>query len=150
MPRGERVFKASTSARMNQLLRMIVRDGTGRKAEAPGFRVGGKTGSAEKPGAGGYRRSSVVATFAAVFPMDAPRYVVLIMIDEPAGNQASSFQRTAGWTAAPVVARLVPRIGPMLGIIPDDRRDVDVSELMPLLWKAPVKAQASQKSEDPA
>jgi len=154
VPRGERVFKASTSARMNQLLRMIVRDGTGRKAEAPGFRVGGKTGSAEKPGAGGYNRSSVVATFAAVFPMDSPRYVVLIMIDEPAGNEASSFQRTAGWTAAPVVARLVPRIGPMLGIIPDDRRDVDVSELMPLLWKAPVKAQAKaqakSKAEGPA
>ena len=66
VPRGERVFKASTSARMNQLLRMIVRDGTGRKAEAPGFRVGGKTGSAEKPGAGGYKRSSVVATFAGI------------------------------------------------------------------------------------
>ncbi|ESZ88377.1 MAG: peptidoglycan glycosyltransferase [Blastomonas sp. CACIA14H2] len=144
VPRGERVFKASTSARMNQLLRMIVRDGTGRKAEASGFRVGGKTGSAEKPGAGGYRRSSVVATFAAAFPMDKPRYVVIVMIDEPSGNSASSFQRTAGWTAAPVVAKLVPRIGPMLGVIPDDRRDVDVSELMPLLWKAPGK-----KSDDP-
>ncbi len=144
VPRGERVFKASTSARMNQLLRMIVRDGTGRKAEAPGFRVGGKTGSAEKPGAGGYKRSSVVATFAAAFPMDKPRYVVIVMIDEPSGNSASSFQRTAGWTAAPVVAKLVPRIGPMLGVIPDDRRDVDVSELMPLLWKAPGK-----KSDDP-
>lgn len=144
VPRGERVFKASTSARMNQLLRMIVRDGTGRKAEAPGFRVGGKTGSAEKPGAGGYKRSSVVATFAAAFPMDKPRYVVIVMIDEPSGNQASSFQRTAGWTAAPVVAKLVPRIGPMLGVIPDDRRDVDVSELMPLLWKAP-----GEKSDDP-
>lgn len=144
VPRGERVFKASTSARMNQLLRMIVRDGTGRKAEAPGFRVGGKTGSAEKPGAGGYKRSSVVATFAAAFPMDKPRYVVIVMIDEPSGNSASSFQRTAGWTAAPVVAKLVPRIGPMLGVIPDDRRDVDVSELMPLLWKAPGK-----KTDDP-
>lgn len=147
VPRGERVFKASTSARMNQLLRMIVRDGTGRKAEAPGFRVGGKTGSAEKPGAGGYRRSSVVATFAAAFPMDKPRYVVIVMIDEPSGNSASSFQRTAGWTAAPVVAKLVPRIGPMLGVIPDDRRDVDVSELMPLLWKAPTKP--GKKSDDP-
>ncbi len=144
VPRGERVFKASTSARMNQLLRMIVRDGTGRKAEAPGFRVGGKTGSAEQPGAGGYRRSSIVATFAAAFPMDKPRYVVIVMVDEPSGNQASSFQRTAGWTAAPVVAKLVPRIGPMLGVIPDDRRDVDVSELMPLLWKAP-----GEKSDGP-
>lgn len=142
--RGKRVFKAATSARMRQLLRMIVRDGTGKKADAPGFRIGGKTGSAEKPGAGGYRRTSLVSTFAAAFPMDDPRYVVIAMLDEPAGNAASSFQRTAGWTAAPVVASLVPRIGPMLGIVPDSTRDVDVSELMPLLWKAPVTANAGQ------
>src|SRR5690606_40366842 len=62
-PQGRRVFKASTSARMRQLLRLIVSDGTGRRADAPGFRVGGKTGSAEKPGAGGYRRHSLVSTF---------------------------------------------------------------------------------------
>lgn len=134
-PQGRRVFKASTSARMRQLLRLIVSDGTGRKADAPGFRVGGKTGSAEKPGIGGYRRSSVVATFAAAFPMDNPRYVILIMIDEPKGNAFSSGQRTAGWTAAPVVQKVVTRAGPMLGVFPDESRDVDVSELTPLLWK---------------
>ena len=66
--------------------------------------------------------------------MDNPRYVVLIMLDEPKGTEASSFQRTAGYTSAPVVARLVPRIGPMLGVYPDSKRDVDVSELTPLLW----------------
>jgi len=145
---GTQVFKASTSARIRQLLRMIVEDGTGRKADAPGFRVGGKTGSAEKPGAGGYRRNSVVATFASAFPMDKPRYVVIAMLDEPAGTQESAFQRTAGWTAAPVVARLVPRIGPMLGVFPDAHRDVDVSELMPLLWKAPERTVA--KTDDAA
>ncbi|PKP87254.1 MAG: peptidoglycan glycosyltransferase [Alphaproteobacteria bacterium HGW-Alphaproteobacteria-17] len=134
-PKGHRVFKAATSARMRQLLRLIVSDGTGKKAEAPGFRVGGKTGSAEKPGAGGYRRSSVVATFAAAFPMDNPRYVVLVMIDEPKGNAYSSGQRTAGWTAAPVVSKVVMRAGPMLGVFPDESRDVDVSELTPLLWR---------------
>src|SRR5690606_40837352 len=58
--RGRRVFKASTSARMNQMLRMIALYGTGRNADAPGFRVGGKTGSAEKPGSGGYNRTSLV------------------------------------------------------------------------------------------
>ncbi|MGB3319582.1 MAG: penicillin-binding protein 2 [Sphingopyxis granuli] len=134
-PQGRRVFKASTSARMRQLLRLIVSDGTGRQADAPGFRVGGKTGSAEKPGAGGYRRHSLVSTFAAAFPMDNPRYVVLAMIDEPKGNAFSSGQRTAGWTAAPVVRKVVMRAGPMLGVFPDESRDVDVSELTPLLWK---------------
>ncbi|TSB04242.1 peptidoglycan D,D-transpeptidase FtsI family protein [Sphingorhabdus contaminans] len=133
---GKRVFTAATSARMRQLMRMIVVDGTGRKADALGYRVGGKTGSAEKPGVGGYNRSLVVATFAAAFPMDNPRYVVLAMLDEPKGTAEASFQRTAGYTAAPVVQKTITRIGPLLGIIPDMKRDVDVSELMPLLWKA--------------
>jgi cell division protein FtsI (penicillin-binding protein 3) len=133
VPQGRRVFKASTSARMRQLLRMIVDDGTGRKANAPGFRVGGKTGSAEKPGVGGYRKTSLVATFAAAFPMDHPRYVVIAMLDEPQGTQATSFQRTAAWNAAPIVGRVVPRIGPLLGVMPDDTRDIDISELTPLV-----------------
>lgn len=130
---GRRVFKASTSARMRQLLRLIVDLGTGRKANAAGFRVGGKTGSAEKPGAGGYSKSSVVATFAAAFPMDHPRYVIIAMLDEPQGTVATSGQRTAAWNAAPVVGRVVPRIGPLLGIMPDDRRDVDIADLAPLV-----------------
>lgn len=131
---GRRVFKAATSARMRQLLRMIVSNGTGRKADAPGYRIGGKTGSAEKPSNGGYNKTSLVSTFAAAFPMDNPRYVVIAMLDEPKGNAETGFQRTAGWTAAPVVRKVVPRVGPMLGVIPDEHRDVDVSELTPLLW----------------
>jgi cell division protein FtsI (penicillin-binding protein 3) len=134
--KGRRVFKPATSARMNQLLRMIAIYGTGRKANAPGFRVGGKTGSAEKPGAGGYKRSSVVATFAAAFPMDRPRYVVVAMLDEPQGTAASSYQRTAAWNAAPVVGRVVPRIGPLLGIRPDENREIDLSDLTPLIGGA--------------
>ena len=130
---GRRVFKASTSARMNQLLRMIAVYGTGRNANAPGFRVGGKTGSAEKPGSGGYNRTSLVSTFAAAFPMDRPRYVVIVMFDEPKGTLASSGQRTAAWNAAPTVGRLVPRIGPLLGVLPDETRDVDLTDLKPLV-----------------
>lgn len=132
---GRRVFSASTSARMRQLLRMIVVDGTGRSANAPGFRIGGKTGSAEKPGANGgaYNKTSLVSTFAAAFPMDKPRYVVIAMLDEPQGTQATSFQRTAAYNAAPIVGRVVPRIGPLLGIMPDDARDVDISDLSPLV-----------------
>ena len=132
-PRGRRVFKESTSARMNQLLRMIAVFGTGRNADAPGFRVGGKTGSAEKPGNGGYRQTTLVSTFAAAFPMDKPRYVVIAMLDEPKGTVASSFQRTAAWNAAPIVGRLVPRIGPQLGVYPDSHRDIDLTDLRPLV-----------------
>ncbi len=129
VPRGKRVFKASTSSKMRQMLRMISIYGTGRSADAPGFRVGGKTGSAEKPKAGGYSERNIISTFAAAFPMDRPRYVIVAMIDEPRGTVASSFQRTAAFNAAPVVGRLVPRIGPMLGVRPDANRDVDISDL---------------------
>ncbi|MDC8754121.1 penicillin-binding protein 2 [Erythrobacter sp. sf7] len=136
VPRGRRVFKESTSSRMRQMLRMISLYGTGRSADAPGYRIGGKTGSAEKAGVGGYRKTSLVSSFAAAFPMDAPRYVVVVVVDEPKGTIASSFQRTAAFTAAPVVGRLVPRIGPMLGVQPDERRDVDISDLRYLVDKS--------------
>ncbi|KQM18929.1 peptidoglycan glycosyltransferase [Novosphingobium sp. Leaf2] len=133
VPAGRRVFTAATSARIRQLLRMIVQYGTGRKADAPGFRVGGKTGSAEKPGAGGYRHHSLISTFAAAFPMDKPRFVIISMMDEPQGTAATLFQRTAAYNAAPVIQRLVPRIGPLLGIMPDETRDIDTSDLKPLI-----------------
>ncbi|MEQ1689323.1 MAG: penicillin-binding transpeptidase domain-containing protein, partial [Sphingopyxis sp.] len=111
-----------------------VSSGTGSHAVAPGYRVGGKTGSAERVVNGQYSAHSVVATFAAAFPMDRPRYVVLVMIDRPPGNAFSLGQRTSAYTAAPVVRKVVQRIGPMLGVYPDATHDVDISELQPLLW----------------
>ncbi|MEM6475194.1 MAG: penicillin-binding protein 2 [Pseudomonadota bacterium] len=129
IPRGRRVFKASTSSRMRQLLRMISLYGTGRSADAKGYRVGGKTGSAEKARKGGYAKTALISSFAAAFPLDKPRYVVVAMLDEPRGTKASQGQRTAAFNAAPVVGRLVPRIGPMLGVRPDENRDVDISDL---------------------
>ncbi len=136
-PKGRRVFKASTSSRMRQILRATSIYGTGKNGDAPGYRVGGKTGSAEKPGGkAGYRRTALVSTFAAAFPMDRPRYVVIAMLDEPRGTLASSYQRTAAWNAAPIVGRLVPRIGPLIGVRPDDTRDVDISDIKPLIPEA--------------
>ncbi len=135
VPRGRRVFKESTSSRMRQMLRMISLYGTGKSADAPGYRVGGKTGSADKNENGRYFKDRIVSSFAAAFPMDAPRYVVVVVIDEPKGTVASSFQRTAAFTAAPVVGKLVPRIGPMLGVQPDEGRDVDISDLRYLVDK---------------
>ena len=136
-PHGRRVISTATSARMRQLLRLIVTDGTGRKAEAPGYRVGGKTGTAEAPEAGGYAKNRNVSTFAAAFPMDAPRYVVIAMLDSPKRVEDNSFQTTAAYTAAPVVSRVIARTGAMLRVIPDDRRDIDERDLQGLLWRAP-------------
>jgi cell division protein FtsI (penicillin-binding protein 3) len=119
---------------MRQLLRLIVTNGTGRNANVPGFRIGGKTGTAEKvSNVGGYSRNVNVSTFAAAFPMDQPRYVVLVMMDAPRGNADTHGLTTAAWTAAPVVANVISRTGPLLGIIPDENRDIDTSELLPLV-----------------
>ena len=135
-PHGTRVFSQATSDRMRQLLRLIVTDGTGRNANVEGMRIGGKTGTAEKAAEGGYAKHSIVATFAAAFPMDAPRYVVIAMLDEPKGSAITHGQRTAAWAVAPAAGRIIARIGPMLGVLPDTGRDIDISELKPLLWKA--------------
>ena len=128
VPAGKRIFKASTSSRMRQLLRMIALYGTGRSADAAGYRVGGKTGSAEKASGGGYAETLLVTSFASAFPMDDPRYVVVIVLDEPRTTLASR-ARTAAYNAAPIVGQLVPRIGPMLGVRPEENRDVDISDL---------------------
>ena len=130
------LISPETSATIRKLLRLVVTEGTGKKADVPGYRVGGKTGTGEKPGAGGYSKTVNVSTFAAVFPMDAPRYVVIAMLDSPKGSAASSGQTTAAYTAAPVVAKVIARTGPMLGIYPNNNVDVDLSDMMPLLWKA--------------
>jgi cell division protein FtsI (penicillin-binding protein 3) len=142
-PVGRRVLKQSTSDRMRQLLRLIVLEGTGKRGEAPGYRVGGKTGTAEVAQAGGYAKNANVSTFAAAFPMDAPRYVVIVMMDSPKRVQENSFQTTAAYTAAPVVSRVISRTGAMLGVMPDDRKDVDESDIMPLLWHAPGSSHAT-------
>lgn len=139
---GRRIISPATSDRMRQLLRLVVLQGTGRKGEAPGYRVGGKTGTAEIAMKTGYSHKRNVSTFAAAFPMDAPRYVVVAMLDSPVANAQSAGQTTAAWTVAPVVSRVITRTGQMLGVMPDLNRDVDVSELLPLLWHAPGEDQA--------
>ena len=119
---SRRIFTEQTSARMRQLMRMIVQTGTGRNADATGYRVGGKTGTAEKPKDGGYAKRSLVSTFASAFPMEDPRYVVVIMMDEPQGSARFPGIRTAAYTAAPVVKSSVARAGPLLGVCPEASR----------------------------
>ena len=134
--KGRRVFSQYASDTSRKLLRLIVTDGTGKKADVPGMRIGGKTGTAEKPSAGGYSKHVNVSTFAAAFPMDAPRYVVIAMLDAPKGNAESFGLTTAAWTAAPVVAKVIARTGPMLGVFPDPSREMPLDELRTLIWKA--------------
>jgi cell division protein FtsI (penicillin-binding protein 3) len=103
---------------MRRLMRLVVTDGTGEKADVPGYLIGGKTGTAEKVGAGGYKRKSLLSSFVSAFPMNDPRYVVIAIIDEPKGTKETHGFASAGWTAAPAVGRIVSRIAPILGVAP--------------------------------
>jgi cell division protein FtsI (penicillin-binding protein 3) len=112
------VVSPRVSRTLLDLMREVVEKGTGRKADAPGYRVGGKTGTAEKAGRHGYRHKRLLSSFVAVFPVDAPRFVVLVSIDEPHGTKKSYGYATGGWVAAPAVREIVMRLGPMFGIEP--------------------------------
>ena len=115
-----RVVSAETSRSLCVLLRRNVAEqaGTGRRADVPGYRVGGKTGTAEMPGRGGYQEKSVVSSFVAGFPMDEPKYLVLVLIFEPKGTDAAAGEVLAGRNAAPTAGRVIARIAPLLGVRP--------------------------------
>lgn len=130
-PVGERVISSQTSAAMRRLLRLVVTGGTGRKADVPGYFVGGKTGTAEKVVGGSYAHKALLSSFISAFPMTEPRYAVLVMVDEPKGQKDTYGYATGGWTAAPATARIIERIAPMLGVLPSDGPDpVDVGAVL--------------------
>ena len=137
-PEARRVFSETTSRTVSAMLRAAVTDGTGRRADAPGYRVGGKTGTAEKPRPeGGYFRDRNITTFAGAFPMDDPRYVVIVMLDDPRGDPETGGGRTAGATIAPAFRNTVMRIAPVLDVLPDEAKEPDLS---PIAGLYPVRA----------
>jgi cell division protein FtsI (penicillin-binding protein 3) len=112
--RGEQVISTEASETMRTLLRYVVTNGTGKLADVPGYNVGGKTGSAEKAVNGRYVAHKLLTSFCAVFPIDNPRYLVFVLLDEPHGANASGVMALAGHTAAPLAGRVIQRIAPML------------------------------------
>jgi len=132
---GRRVMSEDTSQTMRKLLRLVVEKGTGRRADAKGYLVGGKTGTAEKPGKNKYQKNSLVSSFLGSFPMNEPKYVVLAVLDEPKGNESTYGNATAGFTAAPVVKKVVSRIAPMLGVKPIKEDSPEIKELLHVDYK---------------
>ena len=114
------VIKPSTSNLMRYLMRLNVLDGSGRNAEVPGYLVGGKTGTAEKVVNGKYSSAKRFNAFLSAFPATNPRYVVLVIIDEPKPEEGKRYA-TAGMNAAPTVAAIIERAAPLLGVMPDFR-----------------------------
>lgn len=116
---GEPVVSEATAKNVRRLMRLVVGHGTGSKADVPGYRVGGKTGTAEKVRAGGtYDADAKIASFIGVFPVDEPKYIVLVMVDEPKGDKSTYGFATGGWISAPVVGTIITRMGPLLNLRP--------------------------------
>lgn len=118
----ERLISAQTSTAIRSLMRrnVVAPNGTGRRAEVPGYEVGGKTGTAETAARGGYREKAVIASFLAAFPMSAPRYLVFVTLHEPKATDETRQQITAGVNAAPVAGQIIARVAPILGLLPSD------------------------------
>jgi cell division protein FtsI (penicillin-binding protein 3) len=113
-----RVIKPETSAQMRYLLRLNVEKGTATRADVKGYYVGAKTGTAEKVVDGHYSKHKLLNTFTAILPADNPRYVLLILIDEPQATPESNGIATSGMNAAPTAAKIITRVAPILGLEP--------------------------------
>ena len=125
---GVRIMQQGTSDIVRKIMRLVVTEGVGKNADVPGYYVGGKTGTAQKTGGGhGYKRNARVAAFVGAFPMNAPRYIVYMMLDEPKPNAKSYGYATAGWVAAPAAAKVIARAAPMLGLLPDTEHAAEIN-----------------------
>jgi cell division protein FtsI (penicillin-binding protein 3) len=127
---GVRVISPKTSEQMRKLMRLVVESGTAKFAEAPGYVVGGKTGTAEKNVHGRYEEKKLVSSFIGAFPMNDPKYVMLTLVDEPHGNKESHGYATAGWTVAPATSRIIQRIAPLLGVAPVDEHSPEITQAL--------------------
>ena len=132
-----RVFSESTAKAVRSMMWLVVshKDGTGNFADAKGYLVGGKTGTAEKIKVGGYNKKANIATFVASFPVHDPRYVLAILVDEPKGQKHSYGYATAGWVAAPAIRRIVEQVAPMLGVLPVDEQSPSIRQKLMLDFK---------------
>ncbi|MCW9043600.1 MAG: penicillin-binding protein 2 [Pseudopelagicola sp.] len=118
---GPRVLSEASARAARIMLRKVVTEGTASFGDVPGYAVGGKTGTADKPKeqGGGYYDEKVIATFAAIFPAHDPKYVLVVTLDEPVETSGPEPRRTAGWTAVPVAAEMIRRVAPLLGLRPE-------------------------------
>ncbi len=144
---GYRVMQESTSDIIRKLMRLVVTDGYGKSAEVAGYYVGGKTGDGGKSRAQGATKSTPTwpPSPPSVFPMNAPRFAVYMMLDEPKANATTHGYATAGWVIAPSVGKVIARIAPMQGLLPDidDAPTINASLSIPLEPGRPAGAKPS-------
>ena len=108
---GERVLLDEISARLRGVMFRIAEETSGKQARIAGIQIGGKTATAEKYGSGGKRN---LTAFAGIFPVSAPQYTILVILDEPKGTKESWGWRTAAWNAVPTTGKILDSILPLL------------------------------------
>lgn len=150
---GVRVVSERTSDVLRRLMRLVVTDGSGRSADVPGYFVGGKTGTAQKTGPnGGYLQNKRIAAFVGAFPMNAPRYALYVMVDEPKPNARSHGYATAGWVAAPAAGLVISRVAPILGMVPETDRIAEIQQALAIPLqpaRPPTRATVTQPASAP-
>ena len=115
---AKQVLKPETSLKMRYLMRLNAEIGSAKESNVKGYYIGGKTGTAEKVVNGRYSKTKLMTDFMAILPADKPRYLLLIMLDEPQPTKETHGYATAGWNAGPTAAKVIARIAPLLDIAP--------------------------------
>ncbi len=147
VPQGVRVLSEENSSLLRRILRMVVAgpdpERTGAKADIPGYFVGGKTGTAEKVGAGGaYLKHVNITAFTGIFPLNDPHYAVYVMLDSPVAIPETHGWYTSGWNAVPTWHNIVARIAPMLGMFPVTSNVDQIEAALSIPMSPPVGAGA--------
>ncbi len=131
LKKGEQIISEENSRKINEILRKIVttEQGTANLANIPGYEIAGKTGTAQKSIKGKYSKKKI-NTFASIFPISAPKYVLIVLLDEPKLSETYVYKyndgkerkivgtpfNTAGWTSVEVAKNIIEKIGPILAI----------------------------------
>ena len=119
---GSRVLKQTTSDEILKLLEAVVMDqrGTAKILRSKYYRIGGKTGTAEKISIDkkGYQKDKVISNFVGIFPLSEPKFVIAAFLDEPENNFLQQPCRYASCTVVPMIRKLIERTGPLMNVIP--------------------------------
>jgi cell division protein FtsI (penicillin-binding protein 3) len=135
----DQVLSSETSEIMRKMLRLVVTNGSGKRAHADGYVVAGKTGTSEKIVGNKYSKKANLAMFVGAFPIDEPKYALLVVIDEAKRNELNKGFTTGGMVAAPVVGEVITRIAPILGVKPRNMSDPEFIKNISLIYQARYK-----------
>ncbi|MCF8463102.1 MAG: penicillin-binding protein 2 [Rickettsiaceae bacterium] len=132
---GKQIFNAETSIIMNKLLRLTITEGNSKKAAVKGQLVEGKTGTAEKLVGKKYSKNNRISSFIAAFPAIDPKYVIFVMLDDPRGIKENFGLATAGFTAAPLAAKIIERMAALYGMASYDENDESIKQALEIDYK---------------